>query len=484
MRLTLLIILGFFVIAGGTFFWMRQITLEDVGRQYSQAAEEPLVDTAHLLASLLEQDIVDGRIHPERFRNAFHDANRREFEARIYALVKNRIATSIYVLDANGLVVFDSEGLREGQDFSGYRDYRLTIKGGYGARASRTDPNDPRTTVFHVAAPVTWQGDIIGVLTVMRSETAMAPFAEETRDRLTWAAIRAAAVITVLGALWTYWLVSPIGSLTSYARSVRNGLRTVTRPAAGHAELRLLRDAVEEMRHELEGRQYVENYVQALTHELKSPLAAIRGASELLTEASMPEEKRERFLANIRAETERCDELIRGLLRLAALETRQDLDHREPVDLAALAREELALITPRCTGKSMRLSSHGLDEPAMVNGDSLVLGLALRNVLSNAVDFSPQGGTLTVTLRREFPSAGPRISLTVSDTGPGFPDYALTRAFERFFSLKHEATGRKGTGLGLCLAKEAVELHRGTVGIRNREEGGAAVTISLPSEAA
>ena len=132
----------------------------------------------------------------------------------------------------------------------------------------------------------------------------------------------------------------------------------------------------------------------------------------------------------------------------------------------------------------MRLSSHGLDEPAMVNGDSLVLGLALRNVLSNAVDFSPQGGTLTVTLRREFPSAGPRISLTVSDTGPGFPDYGLTRAFERFFSLKHEATGRKGTGLGLCLAKEAVELHRGTVGIRNREEGGAAVTISLPSEAA
>ncbi|MEZ5433181.1 MAG: hypothetical protein R3F31_18885 [Verrucomicrobiales bacterium] len=84
-------------------------------------------------------------------------------------------------------MVFDSEGLREGQDFSGYRDYRLTIKGGYGARASRTDPNDP-TTVFHVAAPVTWQGDIIGVLTVMRSETAMAPFAEETRDRLTWAA--------------------------------------------------------------------------------------------------------------------------------------------------------------------------------------------------------------------------------------------------------------------------------------------------------
>lgn len=483
MRLTLLILSGFLLIAGGVIYWMMNVTREDVERQYSQAAEESLVDMAQLLASLLEQDMEGGGIEVGKFRAAFEGAYRRVFEARIYSLTKTALATHVYVTDAQGIVLFDSEGKREGRDFSGYRDYRLTIKGSYGARATRLDPADSSTTVFHVAAPITWHGDIVGVLTVMRPETAMAPFARETRAHLTRAGVQAALVAAFLGSLWTYWLVSPIGSLTRYARQVRDGARTISRPTSGLAELRVLRDSVEEMRHELEGRQYVENYVRALTHELKSPLAAIRGASELLAEPGMPAEKRARFLENIGAETGRCEEMIRGLLRLATLESRQDLDHREPLDFSALVRKELEHFAPRLAEKAVRLRVEGLDRPAIVSGDALVLELALRNVLSNAADFTPQGGEIVVSLTRATTASVPEtLVLRVADSGPGVPDYAVARVFERFFSMKHAVTGRKGTGLGLCLTKEAIELHGGSVSLANRAQpsGGAEVVISLP----
>ena len=109
-----------------------------------------------------------------------------------------------------------------------------------------------------------------------------------------------------------------------------------------------------------------------------------------------------------------------------------------------------------------------------------MLQIAVRNLLSNAIDFSPEneGAKIDISLAMR---KGKKV-LTVSDEGPGIPDYATEKIFERFYSLKHNATkdGRKGSGLGLCFVKEAAELHGGSIDVKNRDEGtGAEATLRL-----
>ena len=96
--------------------------------------------------------------------------------------------------------------------------------------------------------------------------------------------------------------------------------------------------------------------------------------------------------------------------------------------------------------------------------------------LENAIDFSPRVATITVTLRRD----GDRAVVEVSDEGPGVPDYARERVFDRFYSLQHPDTGKKSSGLGLCFVREAAELHSGTARLEDREPQGTRAILDLP----
>lgn len=484
MRLTLLIIFGFLFIAGSGFYVLMRTIRDDVERQYSQAAEEPLVDVAIILASLVEQDLSEARIDPGKFRAAFTSAYGRKFRARIYQLEKTELNTHVYVTDRTGEVLFDSDGgRREGEDFSDQNDVYLTLRGEYGVRATRIDPEDSRSSVFHVAAPIRWDGEIIGVLTVMRPEAAMAPFADETREQILRTSLIAGALVALLGAVWTYWLVSPVGQLTDRARRVKRGERTRV-PELGCAELRSLSRALEEMRRELEGRHYVENYVQALTHEMKSPLAAIRGAAELLEDPEMAPDRRERFLGNILAETERSEDLVRRLLQLATIESQSELERREPCDFGALVADEIEKLASLSANQRLEVATEDVEpERYEIQGDPLMLAIAVRNLLTNAFDFAPVGSEVRVTIR-ETPER--KVELRVEDEGPGLPDYAGERVFERFYSLKHSVTGRKGSGLGLCFVRETALLHGGEVSLENRggDQSGALARLALPLQGA
>src|SRR6185369_11791059 len=99
-------------------------------------------------------------------------------------------------------------------------------------------------------------------------------------------------------------------------------------------------------------------------------------------------------------------------------------------------------------------------------GESFLLESALHNLVQNAIDFSPEGGAIRV--RVSCGGEGKEAEIVVEDEGPGIPDYALPRVFDRFYSLQRPATGRKSSGLGLCFVREAVELHGGVVSIANR----------------
>jgi two-component system sensor histidine kinase CreC len=117
------------------------------------------------------------------------------------------------------------------------------------------------------------------------------------------------------------------------------------------------------------------------------------------------------------------------------------------------------------------------DAPAWADGDALLLRRAVSNLLDNAIDFSPDGGTVEVSL-----ACSPRSAeIRVRDHGPGIPDYADDKVFEKFYSLARAHNQRKSTGLGLPFVREIAELHGGRVTLRNAEDGGAVAVLSLPT---
>lgn len=455
-------------------YWLVDQLTEDVRKYYLQAMEESLVDTSTLLASILSRKTSGGTIPVDDLRSYFEHASSRRFEARIYELVKTRMDMDVYVTDARGIVLFDSAGKAAGKDYSRWNDVYRTLCGDYGARSTRLDPEDPTTSVLHIASPVFWNGKIIGALTVYKSVNSATLFIEDARRTIVLAAVAACVIGLGLAVVVSFWITWPIRKLIAYAKAVRDGERAVL-PRLGRTDLGTLSRAFEEMRDALEGREYVEHYVQALTHEMKSPVAAIRGAAEIL-ENDLPEDKRRKFLGNIRSETERIQELVDRLLGLAAVEKRKQLEDAGDVDMAQLAADVVDGLLPVASVAGVTITCSATGD-TLVRGEAILLRQAVESLGQNAIDFCMANGGVNVTVA----SSDGWVTVTVQDDGAGIPDYALPQVFNRFFSLQRPRSGRKSTGIGLTLTREVAELHGGSVSIGNQATGGAVATLSLPS---
>lgn len=476
MKIRTRIVLVFVGVVASGFYFLVQWIADDLRPRYLESLEEPLVDTAHLLAELLatgsDAQLVDG----DWLATVFERLDQRRFQAQIYALEKTRVDLRVYVTDENGLVVFDSSGRDLGADYSRWNDVHLTLQGRYGARSTAEDPAHPERSVLYIAAPILdAQGTLRGVVSVGKPASNADRFLEVAKRKLTTAGLVATLAVLALGLVLYAWVSRPLGKLLRYAQAVKAGER-VSLPRLGHNEIGIMGNAMEEMRRELAGRDYAEHYVQTLTHELKSPLAAIHGAAELLDE-DMPLAQRRRFLANIRTETRRLQNLVERMLELAALEKRQTLDNPRDISLAKLLEDIRASLLPQATQRQIQLVLPDRVD-CSIRGENFLLRQAIHNLLQNAIHFSPTGGVVRVALAL----SARQVTLSVEDQGPGVPDYALSRVFERFYSLPKPDENNRGTGLGLSLVREVAELHGGEAGLENRPEGGARGWLRLPRQ--
>lgn len=473
-RVTLVIVAA--IIGMGVYLLVRQ-QLAEVEPHTFLATEETLVDTANLLAAMVEEEMERDSFDPENLREAFSSARRREFEARIYNHLKSRVGLHAYITDEQGIVLFDSDnGWREGIDFSDYRDVARTLRGEYGARSTRENEDDPSSSVFYIAAPIGDPAAPRGVLTVSKPQRDVMPVVRERELEIWWGTWMIGGGILILVITVFIWQYRPISRLTDYARAVEQGRRPPLPRLGAGREVNTLAHALESMRESLEGRRYVENFVQTLTHELKSPLAAIQGAAELLDE-SMPPADRARFLSNIRTETLRAERLLNRLLELSALEGRSRLESRSGIDFRELVERAVRQAEPTAELAGVHLTTSLPDRPAHLVGDAFVLRAAVTNLLENAIQFSPRNGKVSIELRQD----DHHLTLEISDEGPGIPDYARERVFDRFFSLRHHDSGQKGTGLGLTLVREAAELHGGEIRLEEPPDGGTRAILRVPA---
>jgi two-component system phosphate regulon sensor histidine kinase PhoR len=221
--------------------------------------------------------------------------------------------------------------------------------------------------------------------------------------------------------------------------------------------------------------------VANVSHELRTPLTAIRGYVEALADAEVEPEESRRFLEVIARHTQRMERLVRDLLRLARLDAGQELLEHVPCSVEALFHGVEAELAGRLEARRQTVTHDVHHDAATVTGDPAKLHDALKNLLENAVNYSPEGSQIAMGARRR----GAQVVLTVADEGPGIPQADLPRVFERFYRVE-KARSRAGhdpggTGLGLAIVKHLVELHGGHVTAANRPGKGALFSIELPA---
>ena len=278
-------------------------------------------------------------------------------------------------------------------------------------------------------------------------------------------------------------------SLQDAAQAIGAGGSGVRANESGGDEVTMLAHSFNEMAAGLEERTQAlvdanESRRQLLadvSHELMTPLAAIRGYVETMTMADvkLTEQTRQRYLGIVADETERLEHIMGDLLDLARLDGGGGSWKRESVSIPALFERVLHRHDPVLRAKGITLERAIAGDVTDVTGDTNRLEQALQNLAANAVRHTPDGGRIKLNADR----VGDGIRLTVEDSGPGIPEEHLPRVFDRFYKVDESRTGTplpSGSGLGLSIVQAIVRRHGGQISASNAPDGGARFEIVLP----
>jgi two-component system, OmpR family, sensor histidine kinase BaeS len=324
--------------------------------------------------------------------------------------------------------------------------------------------------------PVIVDGREVGAVEVRFPVEGTTLVAGELGNTLTRNVLAAAGMAALL-ALAAAWFVAsrvtrPLARLTNTVEAVAAGDRAARSDAADEpGELGALARSVDRMADTLERQDELRRALVAdVAHELRTPLAIALGECDAMVDG-VSDPDPERF-ASIREEIVRLARLVEDLEALAAAESAGLQLDLEPVDLAEVVRDLLALHGPRLADAGLYLDADLHDAPVV--GDPLRLGQIVTNLLTNATKFTPPGGRIEVGV-----TDGDPVTLRVTDDGPGIPEEDLPHVFQRFWRGT-SVPGTSGSGVGLAVVAELTRAHGGHVEASNAAGSGARFTVYLP----
>ncbi|ASZ10295.1 two-component sensor histidine kinase [Chitinophaga pendula] len=217
-----------------------------------------------------------------------------------------------------------------------------------------------------------------------------------------------------------------------------------------------------------------QNFMMAVTHELKSPIAAAKLNLETLRKHKLDEDRQQKLLENTIRETNRLDQLVNNILLAAQFETQQYHLFLEDVDYTTLLQSGIKELQSRL---QYHIITTDIQPGVWLRGDRLMLQIVLSNLVENAAKYSPRHTGITVTLKQ----MGKQLKLQVSDEGPGIPEEEKERIFLKFYRIGNENTRKsKGSGLGLFLTQKIVQQHGGVITVKDAGPSGACFEIVWP----
>jgi two-component system, OmpR family, sensor histidine kinase CreC len=451
---------------------------------YLHSTEEGMIDTAavvsELYARLYGQFGADSAKVAEELSRVYSNLNETyEIKARLFGFTRAEVDTRVLVYDPSGRVIFDTKGTATDQDFSKSEDVSSALKGHYGSRWELDKPHQ-RVNIYSTL-PVFVDGRTVGAVSVSKSTNRIRNFISRSLESFVLPGFIALVLATAMAYALSAYITRIIRDLALRAERVAAGEGNVRLETWTRSELGTLARAVERMREKLEGKAYVEEMATNLSHELKTPLAAIRGAAELLEgPASNDAAARAKFLGNIQGEVARLDRIVTELLKLSRIEAHPAGAEVAAIDARAIAQEIAEMYQARSADLGLKFRAEIAENPMPIRIADIQLKQLLTNLLDNAVQFTSAGRSI---LFRAAPKNG-AIEFEVRDEGAGIEAELLPKIFDRFFTTANPRTGNRGTGLGLAIAKSIATANGGTIAVESESGRGSTFTATLPASRA
>ena len=331
------------------------------------------------------------------------------------------------------------------------------------------------------SAPIMVDGEKVGTVLVRvpGSETLLTKFDEDFRDKsynaMIFAAVIALIIAMVMGAIFARTIAAPVKKITNAAKALKEGDYSARTGMAGSDEIARLGNMFDLMADSVESNRKLERrLVTDVAHELRTPLMAIQSTVEAMIDGVFkPDAER---LETLNSEVQRLSRLVDALLKLSRLESRTKPIEQKKVDLTEMLSSVVQTHQAYIHDAGLNLEFE-YDPHVYVFGDADLLRQATANLISNAVRYTPGGGTITIMARK-----GDLMGqIVVKDTGIGLTPEEAKLVFQRFWradSGRARATG--GLGIGLSVVKEIVEQHNGWVRVEGRPNEGACFTIYIP----
>ena len=450
-----------------------------------ESAKSVMVEVSSLMSRVASQNNKDGEIDLETFESLIVNYLRSQRNTRSADSNQKLENLAIYVTDKDGLLVLDSRGLILGKNMRAHNEVDSALSGDQGITRvvieSVPGPKKAKGIVveyfyksrfLNASNPIYGNnGEILGAVVVV------APLMDLLDQNYLLQFIFYIFLISLIfGALGSYRISRNIRRIEKYTASLFSGEEVIA-PDLNN-QFNKLAKTIENARAEVELKDDVEQYIDTLAHELRTPITGIQLTAEnLLT--PMSDAQRKRFIENILDSNKHMDLLVNRLLDLSRIERRETLKAVEPVNILQIVNNVL-----KAPSRAKNISDKDLNIVLEINNKSLIkaekilLEQAIGNIVNNALDFSPKSGTITIKVSE----TNTAISIIVLDDGPGIPPHVLSKLFTRFFSVSRPDTGVRGNGLGLRFVRKIMQLHGGEVTLQNRFiQQGAEAKLRFPT---
>ena len=464
-----------------------------------ESAKEVMVEVAIMFSKIASQNIKDAEIDLTTFEGVIVDYFQSPHgDERLQNL-------AIYITDKDGILILDSRGLSLGTDMRAHLEVDSALSGQRGiSRISAETVRGPwkargvnieyfyKPEFLHVSSTIyDNRQEVQGVLVLV------APMLDlMDRTRLYRFIFYIFLLSLFFGALGSYRISRNIRRVEKYTRELFKG-EDVSIPNV-NVQFNKLAMALENARSDVELKDDVEEYIETLAHELRTPITGIRLTAEnLLTpmgiEKYLLEEKddqkhkeltkeakdRKRWIKAILNENKKMDLLVTRLLDLSRIERRDKLTNTETLKILPTIKNVLKMPTHNrlIISKNITINLDDIEKKSTVFAEKILLDQALGNILKNALEFSPKAGTITI----KSSESNTYVTIVVLDEGPGIPPHVSSKLFTRFFSVARPDSGSRGTGLGLRFVRKIMQLHGGEITLKNRLlQDGTEVKLRFP----
>ncbi|WP_334098287.1 HAMP domain-containing sensor histidine kinase [Gordonibacter pamelaeae] len=382
-----------------------------------------------------------------------------------------RVVDNTVPANTDQSVVFDSTLVENGEDAAG----------GVSLVPKHAKPEQMVTVPIEVKSPDNEMTQAVGSVSVwvLGSDTLLRSTDEEFRNKsyqaMFFAAAMAILLASCIGFLFARNLVGPINRMTKTAKAIKEGDLSARTDLHGEDEIARLGETFDEMADSVEKDRELERRLTTdVAHELRTPLMAIQSTVEAMVDGVF--EADPEHLETVNSEVQRLSRLVDSLLKLSRLENRANPMKEEVVDVGQLISGIIATHDAFVTDSGLTLE-YQADEGVRVLGDADMIRQATANLISNAVRYTPEGGHITVQVKRGDLMA----SIAVRDTGIGLTPEECKMVFSRFWRAdagRNRESG--GLGIGLAVVKEIVDRHGGWVQVEGRKDEGACFTIRIP----